>query len=203
LNNQRRGILFVISGPSGAGKTTLLDELRQYQDFVYSISCTTRPVRPGECDGRDYYFLSETEFQRRLAANEFLEHARVHGNYYGTLIETVMSNINAGTDVLIDVDIQGATMIRTHGGGILRDYIADVFLTPPDFETLRRRLMKRGTETPEVLAVRLENAVAEMRQWRDYRYTIVSGTAADDREKFRAIMLSERCASRRLAFDHE
>ncbi|MEA3189027.1 MAG: guanylate kinase [Chthoniobacter sp.] len=194
----RHGILFVISGPSGAGKTTLLEGLRRDQDFVYSTSCTTRPPRLGEIDGQDYCFLSDDEFQRRLDNSEFLEHAVVHGNYYGTSRETVMRNIERGIDVLIDVDIQGAAMIREHADGMLRNYIVDVFLTAPSLEILRRRLTKRATETPEALEIRMRNAAAEMQRWRDYRYTILSGTAQYDLESFRSIMHAERFASKRL-----
>lgn len=195
---KRHGILFVVSGPSGSGKTTLLEGLLQNPDFVYSISCTTRPPRPGEVNGRDYHFMSEEEFQRRVAGDEFLERATVHGNHYGTLRDTVMRNLEQGIDVLIDVDIQGAEMIRVHGNGAFRDYIADVFLTPPDLETLRRRLAKRATETPEALAVRLKNAAGEMQRWREYRYTILSGSAEEDLANFRAIMRAERLRSKRL-----
>lgn len=195
--------MFLVSGPSGAGKTTLLDELRRHPDFVYSISCTTREPRPGETEGNDYYFLSNEEFVRRLANGEFLEHAMVHRNHYGTLRETVIRNLEKGIDVLIDVDIQGAAMIRAHGGGALRDDIVDVFLTAPNLEVLRERLARRGTETPEMLAIRLKNAAAEMQHWREYRYTILSGSAEEDRERFRAIMVAERCASKRMELCHE
>jgi guanylate kinase len=195
---KRRGILFILSGPSGSGKTTLLDGLQQGADFVYSISCTTRKPRPGEVDGHDYHFMSEAEFERRLAGDEFLEHAAVHGNHYGTLREMVMRNLDRGIDVMMDVDTQGAAMIRAHGNGALHDYIADVFLTTQDLDTLRRRLMKRATETPESLELRLKNALAEMRRWREYRYTIVSGSADDDVQNFRSIVRAERCISNRL-----
>src|SRR5437762_429898 len=104
----RYGILFVVSAPSGTGKTTLCDALRQTPDFIYSVSCTTRPQRPTEIEGEDYYFINEEEFLRRVEHDEFLEYARVHGNYYGTLRDTVLSNLQKGIDVLIDVDIQGA-----------------------------------------------------------------------------------------------
>ena len=191
--------MFLLAGPSGAGKTTLLDKLRENPDFVYSISCTTRAPRPDEINGRDYLFLSEEDFKRRLANNEFLEHALVHRHHYGTLRETVTRNLDQGIDVLLDVDIQGAAKIRAHDNGALRDYLVDVFLTAPNLEVLRKRLAKRGTETPEMLEIRIQNAVTEMQHWRDYRYTILSGTADDDLENFRAIMQAERCASARLA----
>jgi guanylate kinase len=194
----RQGILFVISGPSGAGKSTLLHGLLREPDFVYSISCTTRGARRGEVHGEHYHFLTEDEFQRHLAREEFIEHANVHGNFYGTLRTTVMQSLEKGIDVLVDVDIQGAAMIRAHADGALREHIVDVFLTAPNLEVLRRRLMKRATETAEALEIRLQNAAAEMREWRNYRYTILSGSAQDDLENFRAVMHAERFASKRL-----
>lgn len=200
---QRHGILFILSGPSGAGKTTLLESLDKNRDFAYSVSCTTRAPRPGEIDGEDYHFMSESEFQRRLAGNEFLEHALVHGNHYGTLRETVMQNLSRGVDVLLDIDIQGAVMVREYGGGEFRDHIADVFITPPGLDILRVRLKKRATETPETLALRLKNATEEMRRWREYRYTILSTTPEEDHRQFRAVMQAERSLSRRLNLELE
>src|SRR4051812_3553163 len=110
LSNQlsRTGILLVISAPSGAGKSTLCDALRETFDFLYSVSCTTRPPRAGEVDGRDYHFLSEADFKSRIDENEFLEYAQVHKNFYGTLRRPLVSNLEQGNDILIDVDIQGA-----------------------------------------------------------------------------------------------
>jgi guanylate kinase len=203
MSLQRHGILFILSGPSGAGKTTLLEALEKNRDFVYSVSCTTRAPRPGEIDGEDYHFMPESEFQRRLDAGEFLEHARVHGNHYGTLRETVMQNLAQGVDLLLDIDIQGAAMVREYGNGEFRDHIADVFITPPNMEILRNRLKKRATETPEALALRLKNAADEMRRWREYRYTILSTTPEEDHCQFRAIMQTERCLSRRLNLEIE
>lgn len=191
----------MLSAPSGAGKTTLCQGLRQNPDFCYSVSCTTRTPRPGEVDGRDYFFLSKEDFQERVERGEFLEHALVHGNYYGTLRETVLKNLEQGTDVLIDIDTQGAAMIRANAHGPMREALADVFLMPPSMEELSRRLNKRGTEKPEQVALRLRNAVAEMKAWREYRYTIISGSAPEDLENFRAIMRAERQTSKRLSLD--
>src|SRR6187200_1487146 len=112
LRFHRHGILFVISAPSGAGKSTLLNSVRQTPDFIYSVSCTTRAPRPGEIPGEDYHFISESEFTRRLAEGEFLEHAHVHGHYYGTRRAAVLEHLDAGVDVLIDIDVQGARTIR-------------------------------------------------------------------------------------------
>ncbi len=194
---RRRGILFVVSAPSGAGKSTLLNALRPGADFIYSVSCTTRPPRPGEIAGEDYHFLKREDFERQVAAGEFLEYAVVHGNYYGTRRETVLQNLDRGVDVLMDIDVQGAANVRAHGG-VIQECLADVFLMPPTFEELHHRLLKRGTETEAQIAVRLRNAAAEMERWQDYRYVIISGSVEEDLQKFRAIMHAERYTSRRL-----
>ena len=195
---KRSGILFLISAPSGGGKSTLLKMLSEEPDFVYSVSCTTRAPRPGEVDGRDYHFLSVAEFERRIAAGEFLEHAQVHGNFYGTLRQTILDSMNSGRDVLMDVDIQGAARIRANADARVRAALVDIFLMPPSMDELRRRLLKRGTESPEQLDVRLRNAKTEMAAWRNYRYTMLSGTPMQDFENFRAIMQSERMRSSRM-----
>lgn len=195
---RRIGILFVISAPSGAGKTTLCTALRQKPDFVWSVSCTTRSPRPGEIDGEDYHFLTREEFERRLAAGEFLEHAEVHGNRYGTLKAPVLENLRNGIDVLLDIDTRGAENIRACGDPLILQALADVFIMPPDLEELRRRLMRRGTETDEQVEVRLRNAATEMECWRDYRYTILSGSMEENIEKFRAVMRAERYLTHRM-----
>jgi guanylate kinase len=194
----RYGILFVISAPSGAGKTTLCDAVRQTPDFVYSVSCTTRPPRAGEIDGEDYQFLTEADFLARVKAGEFLEHAKVHEHYYGTLQKPLVKNLKNGIDVLIDIDTQGAAAIRNCGDEFVRRALSDVFIMPPDLEELRRRLTKRGSETPKQIELRLRNAAREMKLWRDYRYTIISQSMEEDLQKFRHIMGAERYLSRRL-----
>ena len=160
----RRGILFVVSAPSGAGKSTLLNALRPTADFLYSVSCTTRTPRPDEVDGEDYHFIARGEFEQRVAAGEFIEHAEVHGNFYGTPRANVLRNLEAGTDVLIDIDIQGAASIRRNGGPGISESLADVFIMPPSMDELRRRLLKRGTETEEQMNLRLEHAAIEMQR---------------------------------------
>lgn len=194
----RDGILFVLSAPSGAGKTTLISSLRHKPDFIYSVSCTTRPPRPGEADGEDYHFLSEPDFLRRAQAGEFLEHAEVHGRHYGTLKSTVVSHLRQGIDVLLDIDTLGAARIRACPDPFIQAALADVFIMPPGLDELARRLRKRGTETEDQIATRLRNAAAEMAAWRDYRYTLISGSMEEDIVKFRAIMRAERYLSRRL-----
>jgi len=201
LSNQftRTGILFVVSAPSGAGKTTLCDALRQTPDFVYSVSCATRPPRAGEIEGEDYHFLSEADFRARVEAGEFLEHAKVHEHYYGTLRKPLITNLQNGVDVLIDIDIQGAATIRACDDQTIRQALCDVFIMPPDLDELRRRLTKRGTETAQQIELRIVTAAREMALWRDYRYTIISKSMEEDLQKFRHIMGAERYLSRRLA----
>ncbi len=200
MNKQftRYGILFVISAPSGAGKTTLVEALRQTPNFLYSVSCTTRAPRAGEIENEDYQFLSDRDFRARVAAGDFLEHAQVHGDFYGTLRGPLLTNLKNGIDVLIDIDTQGADTIRKSDDPIIREALADVFIMPPDLEELRRRLLKRGTETPEQIASRLQTAAREMELWRDYRYTIISKSMEEDLQKFRHIMGAESFLSRRL-----
>src|SRR5438477_9642283 len=151
----RRGILFVVSAPSGAGKTTLVERIRQSPNLFYSVSCTTRAPRAGEIDGEDYQFLSDTDFRERTDKGDFLEHAQVHGDRYGTLREPVVTNLKSGRNVLIDIDTQGAAVIRNCGDPLIRDALADVFIMPPDLEELRKRLLNRGTETVEQIDLRL------------------------------------------------
>ena len=194
----RNGILFVVSAPSGAGKTTLVERIRQTPNLFYSVSCTTRPPRAGEIDGQDYRFLSERDFRERADKGDFLEHAQVHGDRYGTLREPIVTNLRSGKDVLIDIDTQGAAVIRNCGDPFIRDALADVFIMPPDLEELRKRLLKRGTETAEQIDSRLATAAREMEHWRDYRYTIISGSVEEDLQRFRQIMETESYLSRRL-----
>jgi guanylate kinase len=194
----RHGILFVISAPSGAGKTTVVQALRKTGRFFYSVSCTTRAPRPGEIDTTHYHFLSNAEFLAKLEVRAFLEHAQVHGDYYGTLREPVLSNLKNGVDVLIDIDTQGAATIRNFDDPIVRQALADIFIMPPDIGELRSRLIKRGTETAQQIESRLATAMREMELWRDYRYTIVSGSVEGDLKNVRNIMSAETFLSKRL-----
>ena len=191
----------MISAPSGAGKTTLISSLRQKQDFVYSVSCTTRAPRPGEVHGEDYFFLGREEFQRHIDAGDFLEYAEVHGRVYGTLKSSVLKHLADGVDVLLDVDTLGAASIRACDDPFIQAALADVFIMPPGLDELARRLRRRGTESEEQIATRLQNAASEMEKWRDYRYTLISGSMEEDIEKFRAVMRAERYMSRRLQLD--
>jgi guanylate kinase len=197
----RHGILFVISAPSGAGKTTLVQALRKSGNFFYSVSCTTRTPRAGEIDGEHYRFLSAADFHARIDAGDFLERAKVHEDLYGTLRDPVLTNLKNGVDVLIDIDTQGAATIRNSDDPIVRRALADIFIMPPNLEELRRRLMKRGTETAQQIESRLGTAMREMDLWRDYRYTIVSGSVEEDLENVRNIMSAETFLSMRLTLN--
>ena len=196
----RQGILFVVSAPSGAGKSTLTTALRTTKDFVYSVSCTTRAPRPGETHGEDYHFLSPggisaTSSRRVNFSNTRKSTATTTARCAGTCSSTCTRGLTCSSDI----DTQGADAIRASADPTIRDALADVFIMPPNRAELRRRLVKRGTETPEQIERRLRNAAGEMARWRDYRYTIISGSVEEDLAKFRAIMRAERYLSRRFA----
>jgi len=198
---KKTGILFLVSAPSGAGKTTLCKNLRMTPDFIYSISCTTRKPRQNEENGKDYFFLSEKEFDQKIQADEFLEHASVHLYRYGTLRAPILKAIDSGVDVLLDVDVQGAESVRGCRNKAIVDNLADIFIFPPSLKELDRRLRHRATETEEELKVRLETAIREMKQWDRYKYVIVSGSPEDDLKQFRMIMRAEQALSRRLTLE--
>ena len=138
------------------------------------------------------------DFRERVGKADFLEHAHVHGDHYGTLREPIVTNLKEGKDVLIDIDTQGAAVIRNCGDPLIRDALTDVFIMPPDLGELRKRLLKRGTETAEQIDSRLATAAREMEHWRNYRYTIVSGSVEEDLQRFLQIMEAESYLSRRL-----
>lgn len=198
---KKTGILFLVSAPSGAGKTTLCKNLRMTPDFIYSISCTTRKPRQGEENGKDYYFLSEKEFDQKVQAGEFLEHASVHLYRYGTLRAPILKAIESGVDVLLDVDVQGAENVRNCGNKAIMENLVDIFIFPPSLEELDRRLRHRATETEAELKVRLETAIREMKQWDRYKYVIVSGSPEEDLKQFRMIKRAEQSLSRRLTLE--
>jgi len=195
---KRTGTLCVVSGPSGSGKTTLCHKVVGTGGCAYSISCTTRRPRGGETDGEDYHFLSVEEFQRRIEAEEFLEYAEVHGRYYGTLKSSVLDHLTAGTDVVMDIDVQGAALIRESDDSFIRKSLIDVFILPPAVDELETRLRGRGTEGEEEFALRMKNAIAEMEHWPRYDYTIISGSQEADFAQFSAIITAERMRSSRM-----
>jgi len=199
LELKRRGLLCVVSGPSGSGKTTLC---RRFSDedteAVYAISATTRTPRKEEKDGIDYFFLTREEFEARTTRGEFLEYAEVHGNYYGTLKSEVLTHIEAGRDVLMDIDVQGAALVRSQEDPAIQEALVDIFILLPSDEELLKRLNFRGTETQDQIDLRLKNAHEEMQHWQLYRYTVVSADKETDFSTFSAILAGERCRSSRL-----
>jgi len=195
----RTGILLVVSGPSGSGKTTLCRRLADSGAVRYSISCTTRQPRPGEQNGRDYHFLSTEDFQQRLLAGDFLEHAVVHGNLYGSLKSEVIFHLQAGVDVVMDIDIQGADQVRSCRDGDIQRALVDLFVMPPSEQELRQRLAGRGTDSAETIALRMANALEEMRHWHHYTYRLVSSTREQDYAEFQALLTAERLRVSRIS----
>jgi guanylate kinase len=185
-------MLLVVSGPSGSGKTTLCRRLADSGEVRYSTSCTTRSPRPGELDGRDYHFLTRKDFEARIAAGDFLEHAEVHGNFYGSLKSEVLGHLESGTDVVMDIDVQGAAQVRRCGDPAIQRAFVDLFVMPPGEDELRARLSGRGTDSAETIALRMSNALDEMRHWPEYSYLLLSSTREEDYARFLALVTTER-----------
>jgi len=191
---KRRGLLLVLSSPSGAGKSTIARALLEKDgDLTMSVSATTRKPRPGEVDGVDYYFLSNDRFQEMIAADEFLEHATVFGNSYGTPKAPVQAALENGQDVLFDVDWQGAQEIQEYA----IDDLVSVFILPPSVEELERRLFNRAQDSEEVVRGRMEKATAEMSHWDSYQFVIVNQDIEVSVASVRSILTAERLKRRR------
>lgn len=191
-----RGNLFIISAPSGTGKTTILKKvMAQLPGLAFSVSHTTRAPRPGEQDGTDYHFVDRDTFQAMQARGVFLEWAEVHGNLYGTSKELVDEHLAAGTDIILDIDVQGARQIReknTHQAVFL-------FIVPPSLEELEKRLAGRNTDSAETITLRMNNARRELADADLYNYVIVNDTVDEAVNVMRSIIIAERCRSRRDA----
>ena len=165
-----QGTIIVISAPSGAGKSTLTGRLLEsLPGLVFSVSHTTRPPRPGEKDGWEYFFVSEARFKRMIAAREFVEWAKVYGNYYGTSLQQLRSAQRGGKDILLDIDVQGHSQVRRK----LPEAVS-VFLMPPSFQELKRRLRRRHSDAPDVISRRLAQASLEVHRWKEYDYVVVN-----------------------------
>ena len=171
------GVALFVSGPSGAGKTTVCDKLlEKNENLHFSISCTTRKPRKGEKDGVDYYFISVEEFKERVDNDEFLEYAEVHDFYYGTLKSEVTDLIQDGKDVLVDIDVQGMRQVRKtlESDETLRNCSTFVFIAPPSYTELEKRLRNRATESEEVVVKRMLNARKELKAWNEYEYLVIN-----------------------------
>jgi guanylate kinase len=188
------GFLLVLSGPSGAGKGTLVERLVALRpECLFSISVTTRPRRATEHDGVQYEFVSREEFERRRAAGQFLEWAEVHGHLYATPAPAVDAGVRAGRVVVLDVDVQGGASVRR-----ARPDAVSVFVYPPSIDALRQRLLARRTELPEVVERRLQNAPAELAQFREYDYLVMNDDLEHSVARLVAIVDAERARVRRL-----
>jgi guanylate kinase len=196
---KRRGVLFVLSSPSGAGKTTISRMILGSDDGIgLSVSATTRPMRPGEVDGRDYHFVSNEEFESLIADGEFLEWAHVFGHRYGTLRREVVKQIEAGRDVLLDIDWQGTQQLKQVDPDIVR-----VFILPPSMEELERRLRSRATDSEEVVANRMARASVEISHWAEYDYVLINDDAEHCRKLVHTILKAERLKASRRVFLHD
>lgn len=181
------GKLFIVSAPSGTGKTSLCNELlKKYPDLIYSISFTTREPRSNEIDGKDYFFVSEDKFQEMIKADEFIEWAEVHGNYYGTPKKFIEDNLSSGINILLDIDPQGARQLRKK-----LDFGIYIFIVAPSLKDLKERLMKRKTESEDRIRLRLENAKKEIHFYKNYDYIVVNKNFSKAYRELESIYIAE------------
>ena len=190
----RRGLMLVLSLPSGAGKTTISRLLLERdKSLSMSISTTTRPIRPGEKDNRDYHFVDPTEFNLMVNRQEFLEHAKVFGNYYGTPRAAVEEALAGGSDVIFDIDWQGAQQL----GEVAGEDLVRVFILPPSTDELNRRLRRRAQDTPDVVASRMAKAADEMSHWAEYDFIVINEDVETSVAQVQAILAAERLRRQR------
>ena len=188
-------LLILISAPSGGGKTTLCNQLLAARpDMTRAVTCTTREPRPGEKDGVDYHFLARADFQRRVEAGEFIEHATVFGRSYGLRRAELLDKLHQGRDVLLNVDVQGAATIRGRAGSEpeLKHALVTVFLTPPSITVLEERLQKRASDSAEEIRKRLGIARQESAQWENFDYLLISLSVQEDLRRMLAIVEAEK-----------
>jgi guanylate kinase len=196
---KRRGLLFVLSSPSGAGKSTIARMILQSDDGIgLSVSATTRPIRPGEVDGRDYHFVSNEEFDQLVADGRFLEWANVFGHRYGTLKSEVVKQIESGRDVLLDIDWQGTQQLKQVDPDIVR-----VFILPPSMEELDRRLRTRNTDSDDVIERRMSRAAVEISHWAEYDYVFINDDAEHCLKLVHTVLKAERLKATRRIFLHD
>ena len=190
LSLSEKGVLVILSSPSGAGKTSIARALvEENKNFLFSISATTRKSRPGEVNGREYHFLTVNEFRERINDGQFLEHAKVFGNLYGTPLEPVMESINDGKDLIFDVDWQGGKQIRSSS---LSKFVISIFILPPSIKALQERLMKRAQDSSETVKDRMTKSIGEIMHWKEYDYVIVNNNFEQTLHEVKSIITSEK-----------
>ena len=185
-----KGILVILSSPSGAGKTSIARALvEENKNFLFSVSATTRKSRPGEVNGREYHFLTVDEFREKINDGQFLEHAKVFGNLYGTPLEPVMESINDGKDLIFDVDWQGGKQIRSSS---LSKFVISIFILPPSIKALQERLMKRAQDSSQTVKDRMTKSIGEIMHWKEYDYVIVNNNFEQTLHEVKSIITSEK-----------
>ena len=190
LSLSEKGVLVILSSPSGAGKTSIARALvEENKNFLFSVSATTRKSRPGEVNGREYHFLTVSEFRQRIDNGQFLEHAKVFGNLYGTPLEPVMESINDGKDLIFDVDWQGGKQIRSSS---LHEFVISIFILPPSIKALQERLMKRAQDSSETVKDRMTKSIGEIMHWKEYDYVIVNNDFEQTLNEVKSIITSEK-----------
>ena len=188
LNNERRGITLVLSSPSGAGKTSLSRKLLERNKKLFlSISCTTRPPRPGEINESDYFFIEESKFNEMQRNNEFLESAKVFDHYYGTPKKPIMDALDSGMDILFDIDWQGTQQLMNS----LQDDLIKVFVLPPSAKELERRLLQRNQDSDEIVKGRMSKASNEISHYAEYDYIIINENFEESLSKIESIIIAE------------
>lgn len=187
----KKGRIIIVSGPSGVGKGTVLREvMKDDPNLKFSVSATTRTIRPGEIDGVHYYFMDKEGFENLLASDGFLEHASYAGNYYGTPVKPVDEALEQGKSVILEIEVQGALQVMQR-----RPDAISIFIAPPSFEELGRRLSGRGDTAPEIAAKRMQIAITECASADKYQYTVINNAVAEAAAEIRSILTAEACRS--------
>ena len=185
-----KGILVILSSPSGAGKTSIARALVEgNENFLFSVSATTRKSRPGELNGREYHFLTVDEFRQKINDGQFLEHAKVFGNLYGTPLQAVRDSISQGKDLIFDVDWQGGKQIRNSS---LSKFVISIFILPPSIKELHERLMKRAQDSSDIVKDRMRKSIDEIMHWKEYDYVIVNRDFDKTLNEVKSIIVSEK-----------
>ena len=185
-----KGILVILSSPSGAGKTSIARALVEgNENFLFSVSATTRKSRPGELNGREYHFLTVDEFRQKINDGQFLEHAKVFGNLYGTPLQAVRDSISQGKDLIFDVDWQGGKQIRNSS---LSKFVISIFILPPSIKELHERLMKRAQDSSDIVKDRMRKSIDEIMHWKEYDYVVVNRDFDKTLNEVKSIIVSEK-----------